>query len=528
VTVRQALLLVAGVWVVTTAPYFYGFTITSPDRFFTGLLIDVPDHAQYWSWVTASRAGLFISDTMTPEPNPPVFMNVMMWLLARTQSSLSLSFGALFQVWRLSAIVVLVLALRAFLNTLVRNESVRWTALWLALVGSGFGWLLIVAKTGLHLPEAPYPSDIYTVEPNTFLGLLAYPYLPLAQAFVLLSCIGVWRAQVLNDRRGIVLAGVSAFAGTALHAYDALVIYTAIGAYALVTWVRARQFPVRLFAAGIFVVACSAPVVLYYTRLTSGTELWQSILTQYANAGVWTPRHIHLVILMGLPLVLAAAAVATRTIPDEGAVFAASWSIAGLGLIYVPTVYQIKMLAAWQFPLAILAAHFWHARALPWLPKMISWKTATIGLVVAASMTNIYLYLWRFTELRHQETPYYLHRDEAEALDWMSTHATADDVALAPERLGQFTPNYGRTRAYLAHWAMTNRFYERRENVSRFFGTATDSWHEALLSREGVTMVVCSTFGSGAIAFDPKAAAYLQEAYVSPVVQIYRVRRSEK
>ena len=32
-------------------------------------MFDVPDHAQYWSWVTSSRQGLFIPNTMTPEPN---------------------------------------------------------------------------------------------------------------------------------------------------------------------------------------------------------------------------------------------------------------------------------------------------------------------------------------------------------------------------------------------------------------------------------------------------------------------------
>ena len=87
--------------VVTSAPYLYGWLAAAPGKVYTGLMYDVPDHAQYWSWVTASRDGLFISNTMTPEPNPAVFMNPMMWALARVQTAFGLSFPALFQAWRL-------------------------------------------------------------------------------------------------------------------------------------------------------------------------------------------------------------------------------------------------------------------------------------------------------------------------------------------------------------------------------------------------------------------------------------------
>ena len=44
---------------VTSVPYVYGMLAAGPGRVYTGLMYDVPDHAQYWSWVTASRQGLF-------------------------------------------------------------------------------------------------------------------------------------------------------------------------------------------------------------------------------------------------------------------------------------------------------------------------------------------------------------------------------------------------------------------------------------------------------------------------------------
>jgi hypothetical protein len=525
---RSLIGLLIVLWVVTAVPYIYGHAIASTDRVYTGLLVDVPDHAQYWSWVRESRDALFIRNTMTPEGNPPIFMNTMMWLLARVQSAFALSFPALFQVWRLAALLALVSSLSWFLQEVVADRATRRTAFWLALLGSGFGWVLIAGKVALHLPDAPFPTDIYTAEPNTFLGLLAYPYFPLAQSCVLLACIGAWRAYVHADSRGIALAGAAAFVGTALHAYDLLVMAAALASLFVVAWLRDRQFPARLFAACATAGVCGAPVALYYTRLTAGDPLWQSILGQYANAGVWSPPHVHLIVLMGLPLVLAAAAVLTRTVPDAGAAFAAGWAVTGLGLIYIPTVFQIKMLAAWQFPLAILAAHYWHRQVLTrtWFAERQGMaRLATVALIAFASLTNVYLYIWRLTELRHRETPYFLHIDESNTLDWLSVHTSGTDVLLAPETVGRFVPGLGHTRSYLAHWAMTNRYFERRDNVQRFFQADTDNnWREALLRREGVTLVLDTSFQQPSAAAALDRASWLELVRATPTVRVYRVR----
>ena len=67
--VRRGAVAALACLAVATVPYLYGFFAAPADRVYTGLMFDVPDHAQYWSWVTSSRDGLFIPNTMTPEPN---------------------------------------------------------------------------------------------------------------------------------------------------------------------------------------------------------------------------------------------------------------------------------------------------------------------------------------------------------------------------------------------------------------------------------------------------------------------------
>jgi hypothetical protein len=515
---------------------------TPSNLVYTGLMFDVPDHAQYWSWITASRDSMFISNTMTPEDNAAIFTNPPMWVLAQTQTIFGLSFPVLFQWWRVFAIGLLVPALVAFVSAMLPEQERRTTALAIALLGAGLGWLLIVAKKIMGLPDVPWPTDLYTVEPNTFWSMLAYPHIALAQALILMTMIGAWLAYRKGGAGYWLLAAVSAAALSASHAYDLITIYAVLGLYGVLTWIRDRRFPRRLTAVGLVVLASSGPAALYYERLTANDPLWRAVLSQYSNAGVWTPPHLHLIILMGAPLLLALAGAVPRPpslrypLPSIGEAslwsderrFIVTWAVTGLLLIYLPVVFQIKLLSGWQFPIAILAAHGWHERVGPALMPRISPRPAFALLVLLVSWTNLYLFTWRFTELRRHSAPYYLHHDQLDVLAWLAQHTEKTDVVLAQPELGQFVPNYGGARAYLAHWAMTNRFFERRANVDKFFQpTPPDDWRERLLTSEHVTFVVRTDWPDAPTAtFDPGGLPGLELAFTRPRAQVYRFRPS--
>jgi hypothetical protein len=526
---RRTTAIIVILLAVTALPYLYARITTPADLVYTGLMFDVPDHAQYWSWTTASRDGLFISNTMTPEPNDRTFMNPMMWLLAQAQNVFGVSFPVLFQWWRLLAIIIVVPGLVAFVRVMVPEPDRRSTALAVALMGSGFGCLQIVAKRILGTGDVPWPTDLYTVEPNTFFSLLAYPHIALAQGLILGTMVGAWLAYQGRGWKAWVVSGIAAALLSMSHAYDLITVYGVLGVFGLVTWIRDRRFPMRLAAVGLFLAACSGPVALYYQRLTAADPLWRAVLSQYPNAGVWTPPHWHLIVLMGLPLLLAVYGAVRPAAWTAERRFLSTWAAVTLVLIYLPVVYQIKLLSGWQFPIAVLAAHAWHERIREWFLPRVSPRLATAGLVLIVASTNMYLLAWRFVELRRHTAPYYLHQDQLDALDWLAHHTEPSDVVLAPLDFGQFVPNYGGSRAYLAHWAMTNRFFERRDNVDAFFRVDTsDSWRHDLLARERVTLVVRTdwpdTIGE---AFDPTVSSRFETVFVRPRAQVYRFLPSE-
>jgi hypothetical protein len=526
--VVQAIAWTAALLVLTSAPYLYAAMSAPEDRVYTGLMFDVPDHAQYWSWVTASRASLFISNTMTPEPNAPTFMNPVMWVLAQVQLVGNLSFAELFQVWRFTAAVLVIPLAVLFVGVFIREPSRRSAALLIAMLGSGLGVILVAVKKLTAAPDVPFPMDLYTVEPNTFWALLSYPHILLAHALILATMIAAWRAFTRGGWLPLTAAALSAVCLSASHAYDLITVYAVLGGYGFLEWIRTRAFPRRVAVVGCVIALASAPVALYYQHLTTADPLWRAILAQYSNAGVWTPPHVHLIVLMGLSLLAAIAGLFPTAYWSDERRFIAVWAVTGLALIYLPVVYQIKLLSGWQFPLAVLAAHGWHERIVPHLRTRPLRMAAVTVAVLGITATNGYLFAWRFTELRKHSAPYFLAKDDLSALTWLSGHATRDDVVLARGEIGQFVPNYGRTRAYLAHWAMTNRFFERRSNVNAFFAATTDAaWRVRLLESEGVTLVFRSADADQDERFNPDASAF-EPVFVAGEARIYRFKGTRR
>ncbi len=78
------------VLVITSLPYLYAYISTPPDKHFMGIMLDVPDHVQYFWWMRELTTANVIPNKLTPEANDPIFFNLLWWLLARVSKPLGL------------------------------------------------------------------------------------------------------------------------------------------------------------------------------------------------------------------------------------------------------------------------------------------------------------------------------------------------------------------------------------------------------------------------------------------------------
>ncbi len=527
---RWVWLVTAGIIILTTIPYLFAYLTTPPGRQFMGILINVPDHAQYFSWFREFTASNLSANLLTPEPNAPIFFNLLWWMLAKAGVWLGWDYAAMFQVLRVTATVAFLLMLYRLCAWFLDDRLQRQTAFLVAVFASGFGWLLIVGK---YLFGWEYPLEInlliFIVEPNSFYAMLGTPHL-VGAALYMFAFDLILRGEVRRQLRYAVAAGLWTLFLGFQHAYDLFLVYGILGAYGLLKTARDRRLPWFLVWSGLILGALSAWPGLYSALLTSLDPIWREVLAQFDNAGVFTPRPWWLPVLMGPAFLLAiftlfkSGVFRLRGVADE-ALFLRAWFWANLLLVYLPTNYQIKMLNGWQVPIAILAVQGLFKYVMPWIGQLSiarGWywhgeafrRGLAAGLLVVVAPTNLYLWAWRFVDLGRHDYPYYLRTDEVAALRWLETQGTGADVVLSSLTLGQYVPVLSGKHAFLAHWAQTVDFYTKERLVQKFFDAASDdAWRQTILDEYGVDYVLVGPAERALGAFEPAQAPYLKLVY---------------
>src|SRR6476620_832876 len=89
----------------TSLPYLFGYLHTPQNKYFMGIMLDVPDTTQYWAWMREMQHNWLISNPLTPEANDPVFFNLLWGMLGRFQSISGWSQEWIYQLFRVISIL---------------------------------------------------------------------------------------------------------------------------------------------------------------------------------------------------------------------------------------------------------------------------------------------------------------------------------------------------------------------------------------------------------------------------------------
>lgn len=512
----------------SSLPLLAGYLFATPERQFVGIVYNMPDHAQYFAWMRDLARQPLAPNRLTPEPNDPAFFNLLWWAAGRVGALTGLEYAALWSGLRLAAAAAALAAGYAFLNLAVADVRQRRLAYLIFIFGGGLGFIWIIVKHVYRLPEAPFPFNIYTAEANTFWIMTAFPHFGMALALIVAMTALLLQALRTSRYRYAVACGVLGAILGLQHAYDLITIYAVMGSFGLLVWLRDRRFPAFLFRCGLIIFALSAPAAAYLSALVLLDPTWGKKLSQFDNAGAWTPPPWELPVLLGVPFLLALLHFRPRALlsRSDAEALVAVWFVVHFVLAYLPVKFQIHLLLGWQMPIAILAAAAIATRVVPWFQQrraalLKPALTILFGLMVA---TNVYLVAWRFVDFRRLEAPYYLTRGEAESLAWLEAHATASDVVLADLEYGQHVPVRSDARAFLAHWAGTLDFFDKKAMVREVFDPdVSDARRREILSTYGVTYIVARERDQARAALEPAVGRYLTVAFSKGDTTIYRV-----
>jgi hypothetical protein len=525
---------------ITSLPYLYAYLSAPPDKRFMGIMVNVPDHVQYFSWMRELTYANLSANKLTPEANEPIFFNLLWWGMGRLGQLLDLGYAGMFQLLRLTATTLFLLLAYRVCAWFLDDQLMRRTAFLLITFASGFGWILIGLKYIQGLADPPLPLLVFIAEPNTFLNILAFPHFVAAALYIFVFDL-ILRGQARGQLRYAVAAGLVALFLGWQHAYDLVLVYGILGSYVLLTLLRDRHLPIYLIKSSLILGIISWWPALYSVLLTSLDPLWQEVLAQFDNAGVFTPNPLLLPILLG-PTFLLALFTSVKNNPlhlqgqDDRKLFLMTWFWANFLLVYIPTDYQIHMLNGWQMPIAILATQGLFSYIIPFAQKQMSrwqrdWSNAPVqrGVVLIfiaiVVPTNLYLLLWRFVDLSRHSYPFYLHQDEVAAMTWLEANGAVDEVVLSSLTVGQYIPAFTGKHAFLAHWAQTVDFYQKTKMVNQFFDDETSqARRQEILQMYEVDYIFYGPAEREIGNYTPASSPFLQQVYASPQVAIYQVQ----
>jgi hypothetical protein len=524
--------------IVTSIPYVYGYLSCPPDKWFSGVIYNVHDTAQYLSWMREAGTSLLTDNKLTAEPNAQVFVNLHWWIPGRLAHVLGLTLAQVYQLFRLVAVPLLALVTYIFCAVLFSDRRKRRFAFLLSTFTSGLGWIWVVVKylTG----ELYFPHDVYTTPGNAFWVMLASPHLAFAAALtlgvLLLALLGVERQRFGYT---IAAAGLALFLGLG-HIYDLVTVWAVLGIFGLLLVLR-DGWSWRVFFALAVVVLVSAPAALYWGWVSSDAHpAWQQALAQYDNLGAFTPEPPHLLILLGVTFLLALATfdgIVPLRDQTDGRLLIKSWFVVVPLLVYLPLRFQVMLLTGYHLPMAVLATVGLFDRILPWLQERVSrmrrirWLSGDrLGRVVPAlllllvAMTNLYLLAWRVVDLSRHSYPFYLHRDEVAAMRWLEEQTAPDEVVLSSFVIGQYLPGMAGDRAFLGSGVMTLDFDRKQAMVDAFFDEGTpESERQMLVQEYGVRYLFHGPAERALGEYDPAQSVLFRTVFEAPQAGVYRV-----
>lgn len=545
------------VLVLATLPALFAYLTAPAGKTYMGILVNVPDHAQYFSWFREFMTQPLSANKLTPEPNGAIFFNLLWFGLARFAVLLGMDmftgYQVMYQFMRIAGTILFFVLVYRLCSWVFPDVPRRRAAFLITVMAAGFGWVLVVMKYTVAGGELINPLDLYVSEGNTFYSAMGFPHF-IAAAIYIFTFELVLRGQAKGQYRYAVLAGLFAQFMGWQHAYDLVIVYGVLATFVVLLFLRDRRIPWFMVVSSIIVGLISVWPSLYSFLLTSLDPIWKAVLAQFDNAGVFTPPLYRLPVLMGLPLILACFAVIADAVNDRrrrdtlrqqiaadpqranSDLFIKSWFLISFVLIYLPVDFQIHMLNGWQVPIAILATTALYDYLAPWLKGKLSARRpalelATVqkwllaGFLLVILPTNLYLFAWRFIDLRRHDYPYYLQNSELAAFKWLEQNVKSDDVVFSSETTGQYVPMLTGAHAYLAHWAQTVDYFTKRDAVAAFYaGDTSDAERRQMLQAHSVDYVLAGPAEGALGAFDPASAEYLTLTYESPDVRVFAVR----
>ncbi len=506
---------------ITSLPYIYGWTLSTPEQQFSGFIIGIEDANSYLAKMRLGAEGNWkFHLPFTAEPHDGAYLYTFHLLLGKFSNLFGLEFIPFYHLARLLCSVLLLTIVYYFIAFFITDIPQRRFAFLLIMFGSGLGWLISIL--GL-IPQFGLPIDFYLPEAFIFLVIFHLPHLALAEG--LLFCSMLLLLHSWHTQRWIFTfwAGIFLFLMCLITAFYYAVFASVMAiTWAFISYQKRKLLWPQFFQASL-VGLMALPVIVYDFYVVNTNPVFQTLVDQIVTL---SPHILHYGAAYGLLILLAVYGLLTNKEFFSHSPYhklLVIWVILFPLLVYLPFNLQRRLVVGVQVPLVILAT----VGIFTFLQKCIPPERHTIArltLIVFFSFTNIFILLGSFLTLPNRDAPIFQTTATFTAVQWLDQTAEGD-VVLTAYDTGNILPAYAYVRTFVGHGPETVNSDEKRALVKEFFASATtDAWRINLIESYNVKYLYFGETERQLGSFDPEQAHFLEKIYDQQGIQIFQIQ----
>jgi hypothetical protein len=429
----------------SSACFLFGWMQPVSGSLYTGIRsLNASDYNYNFSVIGESRKGdFFLRNLFTSEKQEGHLTRPVYYLLTIPFRNSQLPNSVVFHILRLFCGFLLLVSLFPLLRIYISKDNIVLLSWAILCFSSGIG---IFSRFLIH-----NPADITIPESIFFLALGDAPHFLSSLLFLWLGLAAVYQG----------IRGKTAWLTVYLlclcvlwwdHPFDAVILGgITVGALWLLPDTGKRLI-VLISSAAI-----SVPPVLYYLNLRSLQAYagWSSEQNLMLSPSVLSLLSAFLpLMLIGVP-----GSIFLWRQPEQRKLFyfLMIWLIAQLILVYLPFPFQRRLIAGYQFPLAILAAY-----GLSRIRKPIA-----LTILVLLVSTNVFVTFQQIQDIKSKGMPYYLPLEYKEAFEWLAKQDGGS--VLSAFVTGNFIPAYTGLQSYMGHSSFTPDVRNKRKRASEFY-----------------------------------------------------------
>lgn len=567
--IRPVLAVAAVVMAATVVPYAAALFFGAPHEVFGGFIWGVDDGNVYLSWIRQAAEGrLLLANQYTTDPQNPHFFNMFILLSGGISASAKMSPILVFWALRVIGGIFMLGSFYWLVSLLTADRWVRWSALGLVSLGSGLGWVVVLAEeAGIGTGLRPVDAGVgWQTQPEavTFLSALLNPLFIISMGLMCLVLGYALIALETRSRPAAALSGVLLLVLGNVHSYDIFAVHVALGLW-IIFGLFTGRYSLRHTAvtyAIIFLIALPAPLWSYWAANQDPSYIVKA-MTPTKSAGL-----LNYLVSYGLPAALAGVGLAAllpaalrrpgvggapaeRCNPHSLLLFPAVWILAHCIALALPVSFQRKMVEGLHMPIAMMAGV-----GVVYLGRLLSRGAAQLGnparvrermalvvfaavalcvpsnaLFVAQCMENVKSNNEMLMEVL--APPVYMSADYAAAVRWLADESQEDEVAFSSSLIGSHIPAHAPCTVYAGHWAETLQFPRKLANVAQFYDPASGVDRAGTVRQLGLDYVVygpyermigSARYGDDAAELDLQAdtGGVLKPAFTAGEVTVYR------